>query len=36
MLKFIWLVKRMSYAKMDCSHLNPNAKWLTLVDFQSY
>jgi len=25
-LKFKFLAKRMSYAKVDCSHLNPDAK----------
>jgi len=27
-LKFKFLMKRMSYAKVDCSHLNPDAKRL--------
>jgi len=27
-LKFKCLAKRMSYVKVDCSHLNPNAKRL--------
>jgi len=27
-LKFKFLAKRMSYAKVDCSHLNPDAKRL--------